>query len=431
MEVIVNTINDSEREIEISLTQEDLAPQIEAAYRKASSALDIRGFRKGKAPLSLIKHMYGEIIESDAIDEIANEWFRKAIEERQINPIGTPVMVDLKYKQGEPLSFKVKFDIKPAFELKDYKGIEVEKPVHTVNDEEVAEEVRRLQQAHAAYEPATKVDGTEYLITADMQELDEAGAVLPNRKRDSMKIFLNEPSTEKEIKESLKAAEVGGTYTASFAHTHGDHSHTVTMTFAVKTIERVTLPAFDDELVKKVTSGKTETAEALTTQIKTDLQKYYNEQSEKHVINALTNELVRRHEFTAPQTLVKSIIDSYVEEIKREQPNKALPKGFDLDRYSESVRPSALWQAKWMLIREQIVEKENIKAEDADFEKLAEEGAARFNMEKERLLDYYKKAESSSERIISDKLAALLKQHAVVKEMAADDPAKLSELEHA
>ena len=84
-----------------------------------------------------------------------------------------------------------------------------------------------------------------------------------------------------------------------------------------------------------------------------------------------------------------------------------------------------------MLIREQIVEKENIKAEDADFEKLAEEGAARFNMEKERLLDYYKKAESSSERIISDKLAALLKQHAVVKEMAADDPAKLSELEHA
>ena len=431
MEVTVNTINDSEREIEINLTQEDLAPQMEAAYRKASSTIDIRGFRRGKAPQSLIKRMYGEIIESDAIDEIANEWFRKAIEERQINPIGTPVMVDLKYKQGEPLTFKVKFDIKPAFELKDYKGIEVEKPVHRINDEEVAEEMRRIQRAHAVYEHATKVDGTEYLITADMQELDEAGAILPNRKREGMKIFLNEPSTEKEIKESLKTAEVGGTYTASFAHTHGDHSHSVTMAFTVKTIDHVTLPAFDDELVKKISNGKTETAEALKAQIKTDLQKYYDEQSEKHVLNALTNELVRRHEFTAPQTLVKSIIDSYIEEVKREQPNKALPKGFDLDRYSESVRPSALWQAKWMLIREQIVEKENIKAEDADFEKLAEEGAARFKMEKERMLDYYKKSETSGEQIISDKLSALLKQHAVVKETAADDPAKLSELVHA
>ncbi|MCX6137360.1 MAG: hypothetical protein NTV54_07705 [Ignavibacteriales bacterium] len=166
-------------------------------------------------------------------------------------------------------------------------------------------------------------------------------------------------------------------------------------------------------------------------QIKKDLQKYYDEQSEKHVVNALTNEIVRRHEFTAPQTLVKGIIDSYVDEIKREQPNKELPKGFDLTRYSESVRPSALWQAKWMLIREQIIAKEKITAEEADVEKLAEEGAARFNMEKERLLEYYKKSESTNEKIVSDKLAAILRQHAVIKEIAADDPSKLAELEHA
>ncbi|MCX6137359.1 MAG: trigger factor family protein [Ignavibacteriales bacterium] len=215
MEVNVNTINDSEREIEINLTQEELTPQIEAAYRKASSVIEIRGFRKGKAPLSLIKRMYGEIIESDAIDEIANEWFRKAIEERQINPIGTPVMVDLKYKQNEPLSFKVKFDIKPEFELKEYKGLEVEKPVHAVKDEEVAEEIRRLRQAHATYEPATAVGGTDYIVTADMQELDETGAVIPNRKRNGMKVDMNESTTEKEIKEALKSAETGGVYTAS------------------------------------------------------------------------------------------------------------------------------------------------------------------------------------------------------------------------
>jgi trigger factor len=427
VEVSLNTVNDSDREIEISLTQEEVAPQIDEAYKKASSALEIRGFRKGKAPLSLIKRMYGDIIENDAIDEIANEWFKKAIDEREIKPIGTPLMVDLKYKRGEPLSFKVKFEIKPIFELKEYKGIEVEKPIHVVGDNEVMEEVRRLQHVHATNEPVQKVDGAEYMVTANMQELDKEGAPLSGRKRDGMKVYLDEPSTEPEVKAALKNAEVGGVYTASFEHTHEDHAHSVTMQFTVTDIDKVVLPEFNDEFVKKITAGKSENAEIFKTSIKTDLQKYYDERSGKHVIEAITNEIVRRHEFAVPQTIVQGIVDSYLEEIKKEQPNKEFPRGFDTKRYAESVRPSALWQAKWLLIREQIIAKEELKSEEADLVALAEESAARFNMEKERLLEYYKTSESTTEQIITNKLSALLLQHAKVKDVVTDDPAKLGD----
>ena len=85
-----------------------LVPHFEAAYKKAAPSIEIKGFRKGKVPIALIKKYYGESVEADALDDIANESFKKTIDEKKIQPIGTPTMVDMKYKTGEPFSFTIK-----------------------------------------------------------------------------------------------------------------------------------------------------------------------------------------------------------------------------------------------------------------------------------------------------------------------------------
>ena len=425
MEAALKTLTECDQEIAFSLSPEELLPHFEEAYKKAAPSIEIKGFRKGKVPISLIKKFYGESVEADAIDDIANETFKKTIEEKKIQPIGTPTMVDMKYKRGEPLTFTIKYEVKPSITLKEYKDIPLDKLVHRVSEEEIAAEIQRLRHINATFEEARKVDGVEYLVTVDLQDTDESGTPLVGQKREGMKIYLDEPSTEQEIKDALKAAEVGGVYRANFEHKHDDHTHKVNVQLTVKKIEKVIHPEFNDEFVKKVTNEKFSSAEPFRKELAADLERYWNERTEKKLVDDLTNELVRRHEFAVPEALVKSITDSYIEELKNQQKNKQLPRNFEDQKYRDAVRPSAIWQAKWMLVREQILEKEKIAITDADVDSLADEESKRLGIDKARLVDFYKTSETASERILNDKLIAALKQYSVIKDVVTEDTSKL------
>jgi trigger factor len=417
VEVSINSVTDCDQEINISLSQDELRPHFEEALRKVAPSIELKGFRKGKAPLSMVKKMYGQSIEYDALDNIANESFKKTMEEKNIQPIGTPTLVDLQYKPGQPLSFKIKYEVKPSFELKDYKTVAVEKPVHTVTEDEISEEMKRLQHINATYEEAQRVDGPEYIVTADLQDLDDTGAPLIGKKNDGMRIYLNEATTEPEIKNALSNAEAGGTYRASFEHQHGDHTHKVNLQLTVKKIEKVIHPEIDDNFVKKVSKEKYATVADFKKGMAEDLQHYWDDQAEKTFTDNLTGEIVRLHEFAVPESLVAKFIDSFMEDVKNQQPDKQFPKGFDQKKYRDAFRSSAIWQAKWFLIREQLLQKENIVMTDADIETMAEEESKRLGIDKERLVQFYKSSDTASDRILTDKLIATLKRYATIKEV--------------
>ena len=158
MEVTINNMNDCEREMYVTMSQEELAPHFEKAYKEAAPALEIKGFRKGKVPMQMIKKMFGASIEYQTVEEITNDLFRKEIEARNINPIGTPQIVKIDFKPGTPLSYKIKYEVRPEFELKDYKSITIEKYTHKTNDTEIQNEIERLQQINSTLEEAQKIE---------------------------------------------------------------------------------------------------------------------------------------------------------------------------------------------------------------------------------------------------------------------------------
>ena len=140
MEVTVQTLSDVSRAAEITATPEDLAPHFNKAFLAYRKKLEIRGFRKGKAPIDIVKKLYGDMIENDSLNEIAAEFYRQAVKDKELKPIGEPTLVDLDYKHGERFRCKIQFDVRPSIVIKEYKGIEVEKMIHTVTDAEVEKE---------------------------------------------------------------------------------------------------------------------------------------------------------------------------------------------------------------------------------------------------------------------------------------------------
>jgi trigger factor len=417
VKVTVESLSDVLRIAEITATPEDLAPHFNKAYLEYRKKIEIRGFRKGKAPIDIVKKLYGDLIENDSLNEIATEFYRQAVKENDLKPIGEPTLVDMDYKHGESFRCKIQFDVRPQITIKEYKGIEVEKIVHTVTDDEVEKELTRLQRANATLEEVEAVSSPEHIVTATLQDLDETGAPLIGKKSENIRFYLADDQLEQPFKDALKEAKSHGEYNVQFEHKHNGHTHTVHTQIIVKKTEKVTLPALDDAFVARVTKNKFNSVDTLRSNIKEEIIAYWKEKSERQVINSLTAEIIRRHEFQVPESLIRSVLEGLLEEVKNEYPDKRLPAEFNDEKFREENRTYAIYQAKWALLREELIKAENVTVSEEDFEKLAEEESAKIKIPKDRLVNYYKSSDQIKDRLIGDKLLKLLVSSAKIKEV--------------
>ena len=412
MEVTINPISQTEQEAHITLNNTELEPHFEEALQKFRPKVELKGFRKGKVPLDLIRRLYGKAVEQDALDDIATDYFRKAMAEHKIEPIGKPSLVNMDFQRGKSFDFRIKYEIRPTIELKSYKGLSAEKLIHIVTNQEVEAEIDQIRRSNSTNTDAQTVTDEEHLVTGTVQELDERGTPLIGRKTSQTKFLLSDTTLVKEIRDALRNAEVGQTYHVTFTNQHDDHSHTVNTAITVTKIEKVNLPPLDEALVKKVTGDKVTSVEQFRKDLRSDLERYWNEQADRKINNDLIAEVVRLHEFPVPESLINALLESFMEEMKGRTRDRQLPRDFDEKKFREENRANAVWQAKWMLLRNTIAEAEKIAVTDDDLSALAESDAARSGIEKDRLLQYYKSTGSVADRLLTDRVVALLRSNA-------------------
>jgi trigger factor len=417
VEVTIQSLSEVSREVEITATLEDLTPHFDKAYQQYRKKIEIRGFRKGKAPIDIVKKLYGDLIENDSLSEVAGEMYRQAVKEKELKPIGEPMLVDMDYKRGESFRCKIRYDVRPQIKIKEYKGVEVEKVIHTVTDDEVTKEFIHLQQANATLEEVESVTDPQHIVTATLQDLDDSGVPIIGKKSENIRFYLADDQLEQPFRDALKEAKKNGEYRVQFEHKHDEKTHQVNTIITVKKIQKVILPPLDDAFIAKITKDKFTTVEALRTSLNVDIAAYWKEKSERAVINSITAEIIRRHEFQVPESLIHSVLTGLLEEVKNEYPNKQLPAEFNIEKFNEENRAYAIYQSKWVLLREELIIAENITVSDEDLKKLAEEESAKIKIPTDRLINYYKSSEQIKDRIIGDKLLKILVDSAKIKEV--------------
>lgn len=417
MEVSITPLSDVSHEVEITTTAKELEPHFDKAYRSYRAGAELKGFRKGKAPLDMIKRLYGDMIEYDSLGSIASTLYRDVIKERDLKPLGEPVIVDMDYKRGEHFRFKVKYDVRPVIALKDYKKIPLERKVHEVTDQEIDGELLRLRRIHSTLDEVPAVTDDEHVVTAEIQELDPSGVPLIGKKRQSSRFYLADPQLEQPIKDALLKAVKDQEVRTRFKHAHGDHEHDVQLAIAVQKIEQVQLPPLDDALAAKVTKDRITTIAELRASIRRDLEAYWNDKHQRNLVSSLAAEIVRRHEFQVPSSLVRSVLDGLLEDIKNQHPKKQLPNDFDTEKFYAENTPYGTFQAKWALLRDELMKAEGVTVDDTDLESLAEREASAVGIDKERLIAFYKSSDQVQDRIMGDKLMTRLLGYSSIKDV--------------
>jgi len=426
LEKKVNEIAKHEHELVVTLTYDEIKPEIEEAYNKERKKISIDGFRKGKAPLHVIKKMYGESIEYQAAESISNKKFWDIVDSDDLKPISTPKLVDIDFVKGEKLSFKVKYEVKPILELKDYKGLEIEKPILKVRNEDVEYELSRILKAYAIFVETESIEDNNCRFVASLQRVNEDGTPFEGSKTENLTVDLSEPTVNIDLQENSKGKKVGETFDFTFVdeHKHGEETHKEEYKYVIEVvkIEKITYPEFDEDFVQKISNKQAKTIDEFKSQIKDNYQKYYESQSDQVFESTLLNEIVKNNDFTPPTGYVEFMLERLVE-VEKEKAKRSkqhLPEDATLKK---DLAQRAEWTAKWQIVLENLARIENIVIDAYELEKLAEEEAGKTGISVQKLLKYYKDT-NRKESLLEDKVIKFLIENTKVKEVDADQKSK-------
>jgi trigger factor len=423
MEVKTNKIDDVKQEVEFEISYADLAPHFEKAYKKFQRKAEVPGFRKGKAPVSILKRKYGEMIEQGSLEDVANDVFRDYLKDNHIHPLSEGALVDMDYRPQSLFTFKVRFEVRPEINLADYKGIEVTKTIHKIDDKMVDDEVKYLQSKHVTYEEAEKALDNEYVVTLDVQKLDDTGIELIGQSDKDVRFYLNDPQVNQEFRNQLDQITVNEERILMLESLDPENAgKTEKYKVRCTKIDKIVFPGLNEEFFKKIYHDDSiKTIEDFRAKVMTDLEGIYKNISDQEIRNNIVNELIKLNDVPVPDTLVENILSSYVEEVKNQNPKRQLPKEFDEEEYRKSRRVDAILQVKWFLIRDKIIETEKIEVNDADLEPVIEADAKKYNLPADKIRSVYEKNTEVRYRILDDKLMQFLIDNAKIKEVEKKD----------
>lgn len=428
MESNITVISESEKEISFSYSPEEIKPEIETEVAKQAKKIQIDGFRKGKAPKHIVKRMYGDALEYDAAEKVANKLFWDNIKEMEINPIGEPSMVDMQFKPEEGLSFKVRFEVMPEFEVKDYSGFEIEVPALEVADEEIEQEIKRILFSNSTTEQADVVENENYNIVVDLTRISKEGEPVEGVNQQGVKIQLYNDNVNKEIVDNAKGKKVGEIFSFSFHdHTHHSHNdaetnhddHTFIYEASLIGIEKVILPELDEELIKKASRSNLSTEAELRESIKKDIQSYYDNTIDEITDLQLEKKVIENNFFMPPATYINNYLEHLVKQ-EIETAKKDKKRVPDANVLREKLKAKAENSVRWLLLRDKIIEKESISLTDDRIKELAEQNAAKLSITIDILMNYYK-SEDMRSQLLSREFYDFLRKNNTINRISPEE----------
>ncbi|MEI8135177.1 MAG: trigger factor [bacterium] len=425
MEAKVTNKSQVLRELEIFIGEEEVVKAFDDAYRSTRPKLSLPGFRPGKAPMSVVKKLHGDAIEGDALEKIAQEKFQEYAEAEKLQAIGRPVMTDLHRHHGEGAHFKIAYEVKPEFELKEYAGTEIEQPVAAVNDADVDERLHYLRFNFSTREEETEIKDNETIVNITFAETeeDEHGHIHPPQAND---LYLSDPQIVPELRDALIGKKTGETFSITLPKTSNDPAipkKDVLVSITINKIEKVILPEMTEEFSKKISRDKAATELEVRLMIREELEENAKRRSTEALESNMVNALLKLHEFEVPRTITHTLLDSMIQEVKDENKRRGYPEDYGLneEEYRKLGWNNAETRGKWLILRDKLVEAEALEATEEDLTALAEKDAAQYGIEKENILKYYLGNDEIKERVKSEKLVARLKEKMkIVEKQLAD-----------
>ncbi len=368
----VKKISSSKRELKITLPKEQVDTIREDQANRVRKEVELPGFRKGRAPLGMVKKRYAGLIEAYTLEHALERSLKEAAEQENIEILGSPEAKEVDFDEEGNLVSQIEVETFPEIELKKYKGLELTRDIYVVTDKLVDENIEQLLKERAV---VTAVDGPVeegHKISVDMQELDETGVPIIGRKYEEVSFVVGEGRFDKDIELQLVGAKVGETkrvekvYPEDFPQQEYAGKKEL-YDITVKTVSKEEIPELTDEFVEELGDESLKTVDDLKKRIRENLEQRYKLESESRLEEELIQKLLEENPFDVPRTMIDNYLDNMIKNARLKNPDL---KEEDLRRHYEA---NAETMVKWFYLTKRISEEEKIEVTDEDIDKFLQE----------------------------------------------------------
>jgi len=423
----------NEVKLTMDFTAEEFEEAVNKVYKKNKGQFAIDGFRKGKAPRSIIERHYGEgVFYEDAINDIFGENYPKAVTELDIEVIDRPDVDFSEIGKGKPFTVTVKVPVFPVVEVNDYFGIEADQIEQEVEAEEVEKEIEALQKRNGrmvVVERPVKDGDTVLLDYSGFvgDEQFEGGTAERQELKIGSGMFI--PGFEEQLVDAKSGEKVD--VQVKFPEEYQEETlagKDAVFHCLIHEVKEEQLPDLDDEFAKDV--SEFDTLEELKEQTKKDLQSSKDSQAENAAKNSVIEKVYEANKVEVPAVMVEDEIDNMIQELDQQLRYQGLSidqyvqfTGKDMKSFRDELREDAKKKVITRVVLLSIADKENIEITDEDLDREMADMAKQYDMEVEKIkealegsMSYFKKD------MLVNKVIDALYDKAEISKVAAPEP---------
>lgn len=423
LKVNVKDVSACEKMLTIDVPTEVVTEEFSSFYDSVAKKARIPGFRPGHAPQHVLRIHFKEEAKQEVLKHLLSRSFYDAVKQESLPVIGYPKIDNIEFDETR-LKFKALVEMRPKLKLDKYFGLNVKRELVVIQDSEISETLKRIQESQAKFESVENREAKlgDYLICDYTLNVDGKEA----EKKDNEWFEIREKDYLEGFSQQLIGAkiaevrEVRVTFPKEYAR-KDFAGKAATFTLTVKEMKEKKLPTLDDELAKSL--GDYSTFEELKKEILKDMQEHKSKESEVKLEKALLDELIKKSKFDVPLGMVERRLEALVEEgvqslmyqgIKKEEVEK------ERDKFKKSLLPEAERQVRISFLLDEIAEREKIKATQEDIDSKYRSLSERLRRSPEEIKAYYEQDENRKEslmvQIANEKVIQLIKDKAAIQD---------------
>ncbi|PXV89101.1 trigger factor [Lachnotalea glycerini] len=397
MSLQVEKLEKNMAKLTIETSAEDFEKALQSAYQKNKNKFNVPGFRKGKVPRQMIEKMYGAgIFYEDAANEIIPEAYAKAADESKLDIVSQPDIDVTQIEKGKSFIFTAEVALKPDVTLGDYKGIEVEKAVIDVTEEEIDAEVdkEREKSSRVVVAPRRKKVKDGDITTIDFEGFVD-GVAFEGGKGEDYSLTIGSHSFIEGFEEALIGVEIGEETDVNVTFPDNYQAEELAgkpavFKVTVKEIKVKELPEADDDFAKDVSEFDTMAEYKADLKVKLEEKKVNEAKGAKE--DAIIEKIIENATMDIPDAMIKTQVKRMVDDFSQRITSQGLSleqyfqfTGLDQDKLTEQMKPQALKRIQSRLVLEAITKAENIEIKEEQLEKEIADMAAAYKMEVDKL----------------------------------------------
>ncbi|OGW51631.1 MAG: trigger factor [Nitrospirae bacterium RBG_19FT_COMBO_42_15] len=427
MKIDIQETTPTQRVIKIEIPADEVTQEFQRVSSDINKRVRVHGFRPGKAPLSIIEKNYKSEIEEDVLKKLVPDYYRRAIKDAGITPVDLPQIENVNLNKDAPLTFTVKIEIRPKFDVAPYEGIEIIKKDASVTKDDVDKVIDRLRDRLSTLE--SREDG-HLILEGDFAVVDAEGLINGEPFKDGVikdhMIEIGSKNFIEGVEEKLIGHKKNENIEVKINYPE-DHQNKdlagneMLFKMNIKEVKKKILPNLDDEFAKDI--GGFASFDELRKKIEEDLEAQKGSINRESYRKDVLKKLVDGTSFDVSPVMVEKELRYMLYNAKQQsqQYGKAISEDEE-ENLKKEYEPIAMERVKGFLILDVIADKENVSVSNEEVEAEIRRMAASMNQNIDELKKYIKSKEGVIENIIGrlreDKTLDIIVSKAVFKEAA-------------